>query len=82
MSEKPTKPGAIADAEALSGSDEAQAHVRRWWRLVPRTLTHPTEVFLALRDDDERSQPDQKPGALLACHAAATALRSSSGRRN
>ena len=62
MSEKPTKPGAIADAKALSGSDEAQAHVRRWWRLVPRTLTHPTEVFVALRDDDEvdvdaRSEP-------------------------
>ena len=29
------KRGAIADAEALSGSDEAQAHVRRWWRFVP-----------------------------------------------
>ena len=62
MSEKPTKPGAIADAKALSGSDEAQAHVRRWWRLVPRILTHPTEVFVALRDDDEvdvdaRSEP-------------------------
>jgi hypothetical protein len=62
VSEKPTKPGAIADAEALSRSDEAQAHVRRWWRLVPRTLTHPSEVFVALRDDDEvdvdaRSEP-------------------------
>jgi len=52
VSEKPPKPGAIADAKALSGSDEAQAHVRRWWRLVPRLLTHPTEVFVALRDDD------------------------------
>jgi hypothetical protein len=36
--------------------------VRRWWRLVPRILTHPTEVFLALRDDDDvdvdaRSEP-------------------------
>ena len=36
VSEKPPKPGAIADAEALGGSDAAQAQVRRWWRLVPR----------------------------------------------
>ena len=54
MSEKRLpKPGEVADAEALSGSDVAQAHVRRWWRLVPRVLTRPTEVFVALRDDDE-----------------------------
>ena len=62
MSEGPSKPGAIADAEALGASDDAQAHVRRWWRLLPRVLTHPTEVFLALRDDDHvdveaRSEP-------------------------
>jgi len=52
----------IADAEALSGSDDAQVRVRRWWRLVPRVLTRPTDVFVALRDDDEtdvdaRSEP-------------------------
>src|SRR5690349_2886355 len=63
MSEKRLpKPAEIADAEALSGSDEAQAHVRRWWRLVPRILTRPTEVFVALRDEedvdvDARSEP-------------------------
>ena len=62
MSEKPSKPGAIADAEALGGSDDAQAHVRLWWRLVPRLLTHPSEVFVALREDDHvdieaRSEP-------------------------
>ena len=62
MSEKPAKPGVIADAEALSGSDDAQVRVRRWWRLVPRVLTRPTDVFVALRDDDEtdvdaRSEP-------------------------
>ena len=63
MSEKRLpKPGEVADDEALSGSDEAQAHVRRWWRLVPRILTRPTEVFVALRDDedvdvDARSEP-------------------------
>ena len=63
MSEKRLpKPGEVADEEALSGSDEAQAHVRRWWRLVPRILTRPTEVFVALRDDedvdvDARSEP-------------------------
>jgi len=36
--------------------------VRQWWRRVPRTLTRPTEVFVALQDDDEtdvdaRSEP-------------------------
>ena len=36
--------------------------MRRWWRLVPGVLTHPREVFVALRDDDEvdvdaRSEP-------------------------
>ncbi len=60
--ERLPKPGEVADDEALSGSDEAQAHVRRWWRLVPRILTRPTDVFLALRDDedvdvDARSEP-------------------------
>ena len=40
----------------------AQARVRAWWRLVPRVLTRPTEVFVALRNDDEtdvdaRSEP-------------------------
>lgn len=62
MSEKPPKRGVVADAEALGGSDAAQARVRRWWRLLPRTLTRPTDVFVALRDDDEtdveaRSEP-------------------------
>ena len=62
MSETPPKPGAIADTDALSGSDAAQALVRRWWRLVPRVLTRPVEVFVALREDDEtdveaRSEP-------------------------
>lgn len=62
MSEKPAKPGVIADAEALSDSDAAQARVRAWWRLVPRVLTRPGEVFIALRDDDKtdvdaRSEP-------------------------
>ena len=62
MSERPSKPGVIADAEALTGSDAAQLRVRRWWRLVPRVLTRPVEVFVALREDDEtdveaRSEP-------------------------
>jgi len=62
MSEGPSKRGAIADAEALRGSDDAQTRVRAWWRLVPRVLTRPTEVFIALREDDEtdvdaRSEP-------------------------
>jgi hypothetical protein len=62
VSEKPQKPGAIADAAARSGSDEAQARVRAWWRLLPQVLTHPSRVFAALREDDEvdveaRSEP-------------------------
>ena len=62
MSERPSKQGAIADAEALTGSDASQVRVRRWWRLVPRVLTRPVEVFVALREDDEtdveaRSEP-------------------------
>lgn len=62
MSERPPKLGAIADAEAQSGSDAAQARVRRWWRLVPRVLTRPADVFVALRENDEtdveaRSEP-------------------------
>ncbi len=62
MSKNPQKRGEVADAEALSGSDLAQAHVRRWWRLTPRVLTAPRDVFVALRNDDEtdveaRSEP-------------------------
>ena len=62
MSEKPSKLGAIADTEARAGSDAAQTRVRQWWRRVPRVLTRPTEVFVALREDDEtdveaRSEP-------------------------
>jgi hypothetical protein len=62
VSPKPPKLGTIADTEALTGSDAAQTKVLRWWRLVPRVLTRPTEVFVALREDDEtdveaRSEP-------------------------
>jgi hypothetical protein len=62
VSEKPSKPGALADAKARAGSDEAQERVRAWWRLLPRVLTHPSQVFVALREDDEvdveaRSEP-------------------------
>jgi hypothetical protein len=62
VSDKPPKLGTIADTEALTGSDAAQTKVRRWWRLVPRVLTRPAEVFVALREDDEtdieaRSEP-------------------------
>jgi hypothetical protein len=62
MNEGPSKPGPIADAKALSASDDAQARARAWWRRVPRVLTRPKEVFVALREDDEtdvdaRSEP-------------------------
>jgi Yip1 domain len=57
-----SKPGSAADAEARAGSDLAQARVRAWWRRVPRLLTAPRDVFVALGDDDEidveaRSEP-------------------------
>jgi len=62
VSEKPVKPGIAADAEARAGSDAAQERVRAWWRLLPRVLTRPNEVFDALKEDDEtdveaRSEP-------------------------
>jgi Yip1 domain len=62
VSEGPSKPGEIADAEALGGSDHAQTRVRAWWRLVSRVPTRPMDVFVALRNDDAvdvdaRSEP-------------------------
>jgi len=62
VSEKTPKQGEIADAAALSGSDEAQVRVRQWWRRVPLLLIHPREVFVALQNDDDvdvdaRSEP-------------------------
>ena len=62
MSEKPLKPGTVADTEARAGSDAAQVRVRAWWRLMPRVLTRPNDVFDALKEDDEadveaRSEP-------------------------
>ncbi len=62
MSEKPAKPGVAADLEAQRGSDAAQVRARAWWRLVARSLWRPTELFIALRDDDDvdvdaRSEP-------------------------
>ena len=62
MTQKPPKPGTIADREALLASDEAQVAVRGWWRRVPRVLTQPAAVFAALREDDDtdvhaRSEP-------------------------
>jgi Yip1 domain len=62
VTEKPPKPGAVADREALLASDEAQTAVHAWWRRVPRVLTSPAGVFAALREDDivdlqARSEP-------------------------
>jgi hypothetical protein len=58
----PTKLGADADEAARRGSDAGQARVRAWWRLLPKTITHPSVVFVALREDDDtdvdaRSEP-------------------------
>jgi hypothetical protein len=62
VSEKPVKPGTVADAEARAGSDAAHERARAWWRLLPQVLTRPNEVFEALKEDDEtdveaRSEP-------------------------
>ena len=62
VSDTSSKPGEVADEQALAGSDAAQLLVRRWWHLVPRVLWRPTEVFVALQDEDEddmdaRSEP-------------------------
>jgi len=62
VSKNPVKPGTAADTEARAGSDAAQARVRAWWRLLPRVLTHPNDVFDALQEEDEtdveaRSEP-------------------------
>ena len=62
MTDEQSKPGSAADAKARAGSDLAQARVRAWWRRVPRLLTSPRDVFVALGDDDEidveaRSEP-------------------------
>jgi hypothetical protein len=62
VSEKPVKPGVAADAEARAGSDAAQERARAWWRLTPRVLTRPSDVYDALKEDDEtdvdaRSEP-------------------------
>ena len=51
-----------ADRAAEERADVSRAADRRWWRLVPRVVTHPREVFVALRSDDEtdvnaRSEP-------------------------
>ncbi len=56
------KPAEAADRAAEAQSDVARAAERRWWRLVPRVVTHPHEVFVALRNDDDtdvnaRSEP-------------------------
>jgi len=62
VSDPKAKPGEIADAEAWAGSDAAQIRARAWWRLLPRVLTRPRDVFVALREEDEvdvdaRSEP-------------------------
>ncbi len=62
MDERPPKPSEIADRKAAAQADESAAASRAWWRRVPQTLTHPVEVFEALRDDGEidveaRSEP-------------------------
>jgi hypothetical protein len=56
------KPVEAADRAAEERADVSRAADGRWWRLVPRVVTHPREVFVALRSDDEtdvnaRSEP-------------------------
>jgi hypothetical protein len=47
------KPVEAADRAAQERSSATRAADRRWWGLVPRVVTHPREVFVALQDDDE-----------------------------
>jgi hypothetical protein len=56
------KPAQAADREAALRADEADAAGRAWWRRVPKLLTEPQAVFVALRETDEldvgaRSEP-------------------------
>lgn len=62
MADAPLKPSQAADRDAELRAEEADARGRAWWRRVPRVMTAPREVFVALRDDDEldvgaRSEP-------------------------
>ena len=62
MAPEPTKPVDVADRAAAERSAVARSAERAWWGRVPRVLTHPAEVFRALREDDEtdveaRSEP-------------------------
>ena len=56
------KPARAADREAELRAEEADALARAWWGRVPKVLTDPRSVFVALRETDEldvgaRSEP-------------------------
>jgi hypothetical protein len=56
------KPAQVADDLAARDADRGAAAASAWWRRVPRLLTHPHEVFVALRERDDadvhaRSEP-------------------------
>jgi hypothetical protein len=56
------KPARAADREAELRAEEADAFARAWWGRVPKVLTDPRSVFVALRETDEldvgaRSEP-------------------------
>lgn len=53
MTNGPLKPAQAADAAAERAAAEADALGRAWWRRVPRVLTAPREVFVALRRTDD-----------------------------
>ena len=62
VSEKRIKPVEAADRLAEEHADAAALAARAWWRRVPSLLTHPADVFVALRatdqqDVDARSEP-------------------------
>jgi hypothetical protein len=56
------KPVDVADAAGAREARSAELAARAWWRRLPRVLTQPRSVFLALReteqtDVDARSEP-------------------------
>jgi hypothetical protein len=47
------KPVERADRAAAARGLATGAAARRWWRRLPRLITDPVQVFVALRDEDE-----------------------------
>jgi hypothetical protein len=53
MNDRRLKPAPAADAASDLRADEADALGRAWWARVPKVLTSPRQVFVALSDTDD-----------------------------